>query len=87
MTAHYGLTRKQKNTLIYIEAYLDEHDGVAPTYDEIKDGSGLSSKSETSRIVNALKRKGWVDYLPHHARSLRIVRPSAEKCPHCGGPI
>jgi SOS-response transcriptional repressor LexA len=85
--AGYGLTRQEQNTLIYIESYIDEHDRISPSYDEIAQAINVKSKSNVNRLVRALKSKGWVDYLSGHNRSIKIVRQTCPECPSCGAQI
>lgn len=67
-----GLTRAQKRVFDFIEDYMDEH-GVAPSFDDIKDGVGLASKSVVHRHVQTLIQKGWIGYMPDRARSIYLI--------------
>lgn len=69
----FALTRKQKETLDFIKAYMKEHDGLCPSYEEIKDGVSLKSKCGVNRLVNGLKERGHIDFIPHKARSIVII--------------
>lgn len=69
-----GLTQRQRRTLDFIGAYLVSHSGVAPSYDEIVSGVGLSSKSEVARLVTALKERGHIRTGPAGSkRSLAVI--------------
>jgi repressor LexA len=47
--------------------------GYAPTYDEICDAVGLSSRSHAAYYLGALEREGWIVRTPYAPRGLRLV--------------
>lgn len=49
-----GLTKRQKQVLDFIKDYITDSGGVGPSYQEIADGVGLTSKSSVHRVVHAL---------------------------------
>lgn len=53
------LTRKEKETLDFIRAYIQQH-GISPTLPEIASGIGFTSKGTTSRYVSALVEAGYL---------------------------
>lgn len=67
------LTRKQRDLLAYIHAHMSE-DGIAPSFDEMKDALGLKSKSGIHRMITALEERGYIERLAHRARALEIKR-------------
>lgn len=69
------LTTRQADALRYILTYTRTN-GVAPTYDEIMDGIGLSSKSGVVRLVRGLQDRGFIRPQNRHRahRSLEIIR-------------
>lgn len=67
------LTRKQQELLLFIHQRLRE-DGVAPSFDEMKDALELKSKSGIHRLIRALEERGFIRRLPHRARALEVVR-------------
>jgi repressor LexA len=69
----FNRTKKQKEAYDFIHAYIDEH-GISPTYDEIQEGMGLKSKSNVVEYVVQLKKRGWIDFIPNHARSITIIK-------------
>lgn len=69
-----GMTVQQKNLLAYIEAYAADHDGVAPSFDEMKDALGLRSKSGVHRLILALEERGKIARLPNRARCIELLR-------------
>ncbi|UPT53388.1 repressor LexA [Synechococcus phage Ssp-JY39] len=71
-----GLTVRQRDALDFIRTYHGEH-GVTPTFDEIRLGMGLKSKSDIKRLVDALVERGFVSRLANRARSI-VLREVAE---------
>ena len=71
-----GLTIRQRDALEFIRTYHGEH-GVTPTFDEIRLGMGLRSKSDIKRLVDALVERGFVSRLANRARSI-VLREVAE---------
>lgn len=69
----FGLTPRQRETLTFIEQYIAAR-GCSPTYDEIKDGLGIGSKSGVHRLVVALERRGHVKRLPNMGRSITVIQ-------------
>lgn len=67
------LTRKQRDLLVYIHEHMSE-DGIAPSFDEMKNALGLKSKSGIHRMITALEERGYIERLPHRARALEIKR-------------
>lgn len=65
------LTRKQRDLLIMIHERMG-NDGVAPSFEEMKDFLGLKSKSGIHRLIGALVERGYLERLPHRARALRV---------------
>lgn len=41
----------------FVRQFFGEH-GVSPSYDDIRDGVGIRTKGEVSRIVASLERRG-----------------------------
>jgi SOS-response transcriptional repressor LexA len=66
-----GLTHQQGKCLRAIRDLT--HDGIAPTYDELRQALGLASKSGVYRLLRGLSRRGMIDFLPNQARSVRIL--------------
>jgi repressor LexA len=67
------MTKNQAAMLQYIRRYIREH-GYSPSYEEMKDGIGIKSKSGVSRIVIALAERGFINRLPNRARAIEVVR-------------
>lgn len=67
------LTRKQYDLLHFIHGRL-QHDGVPPSFDEMKDALDLRSKSGIHRLITALEERGFIRRLAHRARAIEIVK-------------
>ena len=75
------LTKKQRNLLLFINEKLQEN-GVAPSFDEMKDALNLKSKSGIHRLIGALEERQFIRRLPNRARALEILRlPDNEESP------
>lgn len=67
------LTRKQHELLIFIHQHLQET-GFSPSFDEMKVGLALKSKSGIHRLISALEERGFLRRRAHRARALEVVR-------------
>lgn len=67
------MTRKQKQLLDFIGNYAITHDGVCPSYEEMKRALNLRSKSGVHRLVLALEEAGHLARRPHRARAIELV--------------
>lgn len=68
------MTHRERELLRFIERYIAENDGVAPTFTEMAAAIGLASKSGVLRIILSLERQGRVR---REANQTRAVRPAA----------
>jgi len=76
----FSLTPKQSELLRFIEDYLG-FQGGAPSYEEMRIYMGLQSKSGIHRLVNELRDRGYITWLPHAARSITLIPQSCAGCP------
>src|ERR1700748_1605378 len=67
------LTKKQHQLLLFIRDRMNR-DGVAPSFDEMKDALKLRSKSGIHRLIMALEERGFLRRLPHRARALEVLK-------------
>jgi repressor LexA len=67
------LTRKQHELLLFINTRLLEN-GIAPSFDEMKDALGLRSKSGIHRLISGLEERGFIKRIQHRARALEVAR-------------
>jgi repressor LexA len=65
------LTRKQRDLLMFINDYI-QNTGLSPSFEEMKDGLDLKSKSGIHRLINALVERGFLARLPNKARALEV---------------
>lgn len=86
----YGLTPAEGSMLTMLKGYLNGHGGVSPSYEEIRRGLGLKSKSGVARLITSLERKGHIRRLAYRSRSISIVDHQATHvgnyCSTCGAP-
>jgi repressor LexA len=68
-------TKKQKELLSYIEAFIQEH-GYSPSYREIMNGLNYTSVATVALHVNNLIKRGHLRKRDHSARSLEVVTPT-----------
>ena len=66
------LTKRQKETLDYIRAYSAQN-GIAPSFIEMMDATGQSSKSGVYRILIALEERGFIRRLRDRARAIELI--------------
>lgn len=67
------LTKKQHELLMFIHRHLEET-GFSPSFDEMKVGLDLKSKSGIHRLITALEERGFLRRRAHRARALEVVR-------------
>lgn len=68
-------TKKQKELLAYIEAFITEH-GYSPSYREIMNGLQYTSVATVALHVGNLIKRGHLRKRDHSARSLEVVTHS-----------
>lgn len=67
------LTKKQRDLLLFINDYI-QSTGLSPSFEEMKLGLELKSKSGIHRLINALVERGFLERLPNKARALEVKR-------------
>lgn len=67
------MTRQQLNLLNFIRGYIRANDGVAPSFLEMSDALGLTSKSGVHRLLRCLEEQGYITRLRHRARAIELV--------------
>ena len=67
------LTFQQEKLLKFIIEY-QKNNNVTPSFDEMKDGLDLKSKSGIHRIVSALEERGYIKKLNNRARAIEIIK-------------
>ncbi len=66
------ISKRQKNIIDFIIDYEGKK-GYAPSYDEICQGIGISSKSTVSKHIKSLKDRGLIDTIQGRKRSLFLT--------------
>lgn len=69
---HIRPTKKQRELLGFIEAFIAEH-GYSPSYREIMQGAGYNSVATVALHVNNLIKRGHLKKRDRSARSLEVV--------------
>jgi SOS-response transcriptional repressor LexA len=69
-------TKKQKELLSFIEAFIAEH-GYSPSYREIREGLKYNSVATVALHVNNLIKRGHLQKRDRSARSLEVVSPES----------
>lgn len=72
----YKVTKKQKDILFAINAYVEEH-GYAPSIRDIGKMVNLTSSSTVQGYLERLKEKGYITWLPGQPRTLRIIKTAS----------
>lgn len=72
------LSKKQKNVLDFIEKYFNNK-GYSPSYEEIGNALGLSSKSTVFKHIKSLKERGVIGTIPGKKRSIYPFIPTFNK--------
>lgn len=67
-----GLTKRQKEYLDWIRAYISENDGVSPSFEEIGVAMGTSI-SAAQRIVQEIVERGHLTSVKGSQRTLAVV--------------
>ena len=67
------LTKKQKELFEYLEEYI-EGNGIAPSFEEMKNAVKLKSKSGIHRLIMSLEQRGFIKRLKHRARAMEITK-------------
>ena len=80
-----GLTPRQRDLFTFIKAYQALHE-FSPSFDEMRTGVGLKSRSGVHRLLTGLERRGFIHRIRDHARAIEIVskphfKPDLTKVP------
>lgn len=67
------LTRKQRDLLLFINDYT-QRTGLSPSFEEMKLGVDLKSKSGIHRLIKALVERGFLERMPNKARALEVKK-------------
>jgi SOS-response transcriptional repressor LexA len=65
------------DVLHYIAGYLEAHDGISPSYQDICDDLGIHSKSWVDHHLIRLQDYGLLHRLKRRRRAIEVLRPVA----------
>ena len=71
-----SVTPRADDLLTYLSAYMAEHGGLAPTYEQMRRHLGASSKSTVFRLIRQLEDRGRVRRIPNAERSIAVIAPT-----------
>lgn len=77
--SYAGLTVTQAELLSFIR--YEAEAGRSPSFDEMRDAMGLSSKSGVSRLLSGLEERGYVQRLSNRARAITAIDAPASPPP------
>lgn len=66
------LTERQREILVWLFRYIDEH-GYSPTVRELCHAFSFGSPNGAMCHLVPLRKKGWLTWQDGHARTLRIT--------------
>ena len=67
------LTKKQKELFVFLGEYISKN-GIAPSFEEMKNAVNLKSKSGIHRLIISLEQRGFIRRLKHKARAMEITK-------------
>jgi SOS-response transcriptional repressor LexA len=73
-----GLTPKQAELLSFLR-YRYSDNGLCPSFQEIKDACGFTSKSDVHRLIEALVERGYASRLRNRHRAITVYPESLLK--------
>ena len=76
-----GLTRAQRKCLEIIKSHIEQF-GQAPSYREIAKMFGFKSTGRVTMLLNGLRERGWITFLPNRAHSITVLEKAT---PRTGG--
>lgn len=70
------MTPRQRDALAFIERYQAENPGLSPSFEDIRVGLDLASRSQVSKVLNSLEERGLLRRIRGRARALEILKPA-----------
>ena len=87
MSAAFTSTPAQQQVWRFITGYLEAHDGISPTFQEIRLALGIGSRQSVSDLLDRLEERGVLTRLRLHQRAIAlIVTPQVPRAPD-GAPL
>lgn len=75
MTASYPATNRQQQLLRFIAGYQQAHDGVSPSFREMRAGVQAPSLNNVVWLLNALEERGHIRRLHARPRAIAVLTP------------
>jgi repressor LexA len=72
-----AITRRQRELYDFLSRFVSEH-GYSPSYEEIKEGMGLSSLATVHKHVSNLEKKGLLKRDYNRSRSIDVLPPRGQ---------
>jgi repressor LexA len=69
------LTVRETKAMCFIQDYVSQNGGVAPTVAEIRDAVGYASKHPACRMLQDLAKRGYLRRLRQRERAIEVLRP------------
>jgi repressor LexA len=69
-----AVTRRQKEILDFLGSFVTRN-GYSPSYEEIARGMGLKSLATVHKHITNLEKKGLLDRVHNHSRSIDLLPP------------
>lgn len=67
------MTQRQLDLLRYLRAYMVAHDGVAPSFEEMRTALSLASRSGVHRLLQELEDQGFIRRVRAKARRIDLI--------------
>lgn len=64
-------TPRQKQAHDFIRSFIDEK-GYGPSYQEISEALGITSRSSIHRLVHGLRERGVIELIPNRKRCIAL---------------
>jgi repressor LexA len=77
------LSDQQWSMFEFIEGFIEKR-GYPPTYEEIREGLGMSTKSLVNHHLSALERAGYLTRMPNSPRSICLAKSRTFRVPKLG---
>jgi SOS-response transcriptional repressor LexA len=75
-----NMSEKGQVLLRYIKAYREQHH-YGPTYSEMMNDLGWSTKSLVDYWIQQLERRGLIERVPNYPRSVKLTQRALDELP------
>ena len=87
MTAASAMPRREQAALRFITGYQAAHDGISPSFEQLREALGLSSKSHVMPLLDRLEARLRIQRLRGRFRAIRVLAPIAIPRAPDGAPL